>query len=279
MKKKTMFLTMVLVISILPIFAKAKIVNEYGHKIIYSTSKLSEKDFEGSNFFLEDINNPYYVDLNIQLFNKLKSKINIGDAVFDSKSSEYLEKNVIKRKNGEAIVLNIEGVFNNTIRYYVYDKNKKGFVAYIFNYYGDEEEYKAYNENIIYYDKCVKGIEWCNWALENCANSTIRKSRTVSVPYTYQERVLVEAGSIGSRTKHMGSSGMTQDRYETVTRTAYRDEIEYYDAPNPNYNLDNVAKAKKDLPIWEKEKVTTKEKIKLPFLIYVWDGEDWKLIF
>lgn len=272
MKKRIAFFILAMLVTNVSVFSKTGVFfdDEDGSKAICSTSKLTEKDFLGSDFFIPNINTPYHKDLNVQIFNLLKSK-ELKDGI-DGFGGYYIYTEMGKAKGGEEIIFYPQ---TGLIFYSIYDKKKKDYVGYEFYFIWNKEEYEALENSVSYYDKCVKGIEWCNWTLENCANPTIRKSRTVSVPYTYQERVLVEAGGIGSRTGSYGSRGMTQDRYEIVTRTGYRDEIQYYDAPNPNYNPENVAKAKKDLSTWRTGKTNTESKLKsLPLTIFVFTFEE-----
>ena len=267
MKKGIAIITLIWVISTIHIFADARIFRAEGGKFAYSTSKLKEKDFEGSNFFLTDSKNPYYKDLNVQIFNLIKSS--------EMKNSEVSPwvKDIVGKKKGEVIYF--WGTSNYLINYSIWDKKIKEFVTYTFYLELNKEAYESRSDDIAYYDKCIKGMDYCNWVLENCANRTIRKARKIQVPYTYQERIW-NPGHVGANTYHLGSTEGSTGYEEVVTRTAYREEIEYYDEANPNYDPAKVAKAKTDLSYWQTERARMEEKLRyLPFWFKPVDISDY----
>ena len=76
MKKRIAFFILAMLVTNVSVFSKTGVFfdDEDGSKAICSTSKLTEKDFLGSDFFIPNINTPYHKDLNVQIFNLLKSK-------------------------------------------------------------------------------------------------------------------------------------------------------------------------------------------------------------
>ncbi len=239
---------------------------ETGLKGIYSTSKLKEKDFssssEGSDFFIEDID---YRCSSSYIFSMIKSKIQEGEVTSVSLSDE--EDSILKSiaEKGQFITYSPRDMI---IAYSVYDKNTQRYVEYDFGLVIDNTAYAAYKKTDSYIATCNIKINDCNETIKKCSNPTIEKSRIVQVPYTVTERVFVP-GNIGARTSHYGSSEITYDHYETRTYTEYRDEIEFYTIPDPNYNPKAVEKAKKDLQYWQSEKSKANDrKEKLPFDLF-----------
>ena len=74
MKRKFKFILILWLIS-QPLFASVKISHGDNYKIIYSSSKLKEKDFEGTDFFLKNFKSPYFKDLNVIVFNWIQSSL------------------------------------------------------------------------------------------------------------------------------------------------------------------------------------------------------------
>ena len=246
-----------------------------GSKTVITTTKLKEIDFNGSNFFITDIPNKYFQDMNIEIFSMLKESLKDGDfSPYDSKEYEdYVKRGGVK----EGILFNPKDnliVYNQELQ----KKNgKKGTMTYYFYFSISEECYKTYTETFAHLKKCDEQIELCNWNIENCAAPTIRKSKKVSVPYEVTERHWVP-GTLGARTNSsFGSSEGTPGHYEIYTRTVYRDEVQYYDVANPNYDPEKVARAKKNLPLWQNDRDATMKKLKTlppPFALLRIEGED-----
>ena len=237
------------------IFASSIFTTTYtsddGSRLIHSPFQLKAEDFKDSDFFLKDIRNSYYTDLNVQIFNLIKSKAK--DYVIDP------DFNFKKRfKKGELILVPKDIISEGVFLYAKYDNKEKEFRIYYFLFEMSEDDYKTYGDNIQYYEKCIKGIDYCNWVLKNCSNPTIQKERIVEVPLPAEKTYVYESG-------RSGETG--QGHYEYTPR--YTTKVEYYTVANPNYDLNKVANAKKNLPLWEKDKAATQEKLKyLPFRIY-----------
>ncbi|MBR0031536.1 MAG: hypothetical protein IJP61_04555 [Treponema sp.] len=238
-------------------FSASKIYWEDGFKIIHASLYLYEKDFEDTEFFVINIKNPYFKDFNVQIFSELVPFTKNKEGKHDSEVSKLLNK-----KKGTAIIFK-DGI----IKCAIYDKKSKDFKTWSFRLENDEDSYKAYGENISYYDKCVKNINACYQTIETCSPLTIRKSRQVKVPYTVMEW---EPGSIGHSnfTARNGISNSGTQIGRTVPVTKYRYETEYYDEINPNYNPQAVAEAKTNLDHWIIEKDNTQKKLVLPYRLY-----------
>lgn len=72
-----------------------------------------------------------------------------------------------------------------------------------------------------------------------------------------------------------GSQAYKPGYWETWEYTAYKNEVEYYTVPNPNYNPTAVANAKKNLQGWESVKNSAKvtlAKLTLPFVLEVYQA-------
>ena len=242
-----------------------------GIKVLSSTSKISEDDFmpekSGFNFFIRDIN---YNCSSLNIFSIMKFAIENGkveSSVVEEPYHEMFAKNI---KKGEAITYQE----NSGIIYFVkYNKKTKHFDNYGFQLYIDDVAYENYEENNSYSMTCLSNISSCNEIIAKCSNPTIQKSRIVKVPYTVTERYWVSTPSdIGTRTGRGGfqSTGIENaGHYETRTYTAYKDEIQYYTVPDPNYNPTAVAKAKQDLQYWQSEKNRIDQILEeVPFELY-----------
>ncbi len=230
-------------------------------KYIYSRTKLSENDFEGSNFFLPNIQNSLYKDFNTIIFLWMKDDIEKGRAK-DYIFQDSMEPTI---KKGETILFSD---ISSSFIYIRYDTKFKNYLAYKFDLEIDEIAYNDYEKNVQYYQKCIDNIKTCNWVIENCSSPTLTKSRQIQVPYTYTEAVWV-SGDIGARTLKGGYQPIETGHTEYVERTGYRYETEYYLVDNPNYDLERVKKAKKNLPLWEQDKSKTEEKLSnMPFNLY-----------
>ncbi len=270
MKKKIVLVLIAFLASIFVSCASTQFHIENNSKFLSSTSKIKEDDFigqAGDNFFMEDIN---YNCSSLAVFKMMKTVIEQGDAKEELLDNEFQREASQELKKGQLICCtpNEDAPNEKSIAYWAYNKKKKAFVGYFFTLVIDDTAYNRYKENNSYKVTCDSNIKECNAIIQKCSNPTIQKSRTVKVPYTVTERILVP-GNIGSRTSHYGSSETTYDHYETRTYTEYRDEIQYYTVPDPNYNPKAVAKAKNDLKYWEAEKNDVSKKLeKLPFNLF-----------
>ena len=258
--KRSCSIAMVLWLLIPQVFASGKILQIEGYKVMYSSTALKEKDFQGSNFFIRNVENPYVKDLNVRIFNHImKAPSERPDC---GKVDSEL-KQILKKTKGELIITTNDFMKDGRVWYAQYDKGKKDFVTWTLYMQIDESAYNAYEANIRYYEKCLQNIDQCYQIINNCSEPTIRKSRTVQVPYTYQERVWnpgneAVSGPAGAGIQSTGGYG----HYETITRTVYRNEIQYYDVANPSYNPSKVNEAERSLTYWEKEKTSTEDKFK-----------------
>ena len=262
MKKRiAVFVMVVLAFSQVFAISLANITTYNGLKIIYSSMALIESDFEGTNFFMKNPESSYYKDLNVSLFNWIKSGTaqNIDKGKVDPEAGEFIRQALGKNENwnkkGEAIMFPNNLFDDGLILYAVYNKNKKDFVVYAYHLDITKKDYDANCENKRYYEKCMKNIEWCNWVLENCSNPISEEA----VAYNNKPRATMNLGG-----SYNASNGVGYGGYETYG----------YDRPkvserNPNYDPDKVAEAKRILPTWKKEKAATEEKLKyLPFTLY-----------
>ena len=192
------------------------------------------------------------------------------------KSNRLLKQaqQTVNKKKGELIIANNDIFNDGKLRYARWDKKKKNFITYHFYLKVDKEKYDAFWENVNYYEYCIDNIDNLEKILENCSSPTIQKSRTVQVPYTYKQRIwnpgtAGELGSIGHDGVSSGSIGES-GHYETVTRTAYREEVQYYTVANPDYNPEKVTAAKISLSKWQESKAATEEKIRYsPFELFL----------
>ena len=218
-------------------------------KIIHSPFQLKAEDFKDSDFFLKDIKNSYYTDLNVQIFNLIKSKAKdyVIDPDFDFLKNRF--------KKGELILVPKDLISECLLFYAKYDDREKSFRIYYFLFEMTENDYKTYKENIQYYEKCIKNINWCNWVIENCSSPISKEA----VAYNNRPSTTMRIG---------GSYDASNGSYDTGTET-YGYDRPRISEKNPNYDPDKVAIAKKNLPLWEKDKTATQEKLKyLPFKIY-----------
>ncbi len=272
-----------LAFEVCPYCASPKIENnEYG-KSIYSKRKISDRDFATGNFFINEIGNSAF---NVKIFNMMKNLISNGTAKYLVADEELNEECKALVKKGEFIdcVPNDTNKNLRLIVYYIFDKKSKHFVLYNFALTINESQYNSYaqsvktltsliaecNKNI---DLCDKNIKTCNEIIEKCSNPTIRKSRVVKVPRTYEITNFVP-GKAGNPGSHVYTDSITE----------YVDKIEYYTVPDPNYNPTAVAKAKKDLQSWnnsknswsDKKYAAEKEKrnLPLPFTLNWWMPND-----
>lgn len=232
-------------------FASSQIKTYDGGRLILTKRKFSSRDFYTGNFFINEIG---YSSFNVKIFDMMKNIISNGTLKGLLVDYEINERFYALVKKGKVIDCLDTGENKKLITYYAFDKKLKYFVKYTFALMVNESQYNSYadsikaltsfidecNKNI---DLCEKNIKSCNEIIEKCSNPTIQKSRIVSVPYTVEivTPILGKAGNPGTYTK-------------TETYTEYRDEIEYYTVPNPNYNPNAVSKAKKDLQSWNNSK-------------------------
>lgn len=217
------------------------------------------------DYFVEGLssrgNHDNWNNLGITYILKLSKNIN-------PEKETQLPKEIRKKKEGEAIQLNKD----NTIYYFVYDKESKKFLQYTFVLKANSKNIEEINELYKGFDKARSdicgeiyndgdaisvtkykieelnaSIENCNKVINWCSKETIQKSRTVEIPYTYTERVWI-AGTTGRRTNSsFGSSEGTPGHYETRTYTAYKKQTEYYTVANPDYSPQRVAQARRDI--------------------------------
>ncbi len=245
-----------------------------GGKLVEKRKPLEDADFQGSNFFIKDTPNEYFIDLNGQVLNLIKKDLKNGS--FSPYSDKDYEKYMKELGIKEAISYwPSDGII---IFYKEFQKKdgKNGTMSYGFAFDIDQQAYKEWNENLAYLKKCDEQIESCNWTIENCSAETLKKSKVVQVPYEVTERRWVP-GDLGARTNgSFGSTAITPGHYEYDTYTIYKEETQYYTVANPNYNPAKVAQAKQNLPSWQNSKSATLEKMKyLPFtLINLGEGED-----
>lgn len=262
MKKKiAIFVIVVLALSQVFAISLAKITTYNGLKMIYSSMALIESDFEGTNFFMKNAESSYYKDLNVSLFNWIKSSAaeNPGKGIIDPKAGEFIRqalgKNEKWNKKGVAIMYPNNLFEDGLILYAVYNSKQKDFVVYAYMLDITKKDYDIYCENIRYYEKCMKNIEWCNWVLENCSNPISEEA----VAYNNRPRATMNLGG-----SYNPSSGVGYGGYET-----YGYERPKVSERNPNYDPDKVAEAKRILPTWKKEKAATEAKLEyLPFKLY-----------
>ena len=262
MKKKiAVFIMVILAFSQVFAISLAKITTYDGVKIIYSSMALIESDFEGTNFFLKNTESSYYKDINVSIFNWIKSSAakNAGKGKVDPEAGEFIRQALGKsekwNKKGVAVITSQNLFEKGLILYAVYNSKQKDFVVYAFELDVTKKNYDAYCENIRYYEKCMKNIEWCNWVLENCSNPISEEA----VAYNNQPRASMNLGG-----SYNASNGSGYGGYET-----YGYERPKVSERNPNYDPDKVAEAKRILPTWKKEKAATEAKLEyLPFTIY-----------
>ena len=262
MKKRiAVFIMVVLTFSQVFAISLAKITTYNGLKIIYSSMTLIESDFEGTNFFMKNPESSYYKDLNVSVFNFIKSSAmeNADKGKIDSEIGEFIRqalgKNEKWKKKGVAVISSKNLFDDGTILYAIYNSNQKDFVVYTYNLKITQKDYDANYENTLYYEKCMKNIEWCNWVLENCSNPISEEA----VAYNNRPRAAMNLGG-----SYNPSNGSGYGGYET-----YGYERPKVSERNPNYDPDKVAEAKRILPTWKKEKAATEEKLKYyPFRLY-----------
>ena len=243
-----------------------------GVKYIYSRSNLNENDFEGSNFFLQNIPNTLYKDFNTIIFLWIKDDVAKGRAkdygILDIMELDFIKEDLSKLNKGEVIYYPDDV---RPILYITFDSKIQNYRVYCFDLMIDKLAYDNYEKNVQYYNDCIENIKTCNWIIDNCSSPTLTKSRQIQVPYTYTEAVWV-SGDIGARTIKGGYQPIDAGHTEYVERTGYRYETEYYVVDNPYYDLEKVKKAKKNLPIWKQEKTKTEENLRnMPFDLYYWD--------
>lgn len=243
-----------------------------GGKVAKTKRTLNEAAFQGSNFFINDTPNKNFTDLNVQIFNLIKK--NLKDGCFcpydnDKEHEKYVKKWGFK----EAISY---WPSDGTIIFYkeFQEKDgKKGTMAYGFAFDINQQAYKEWSENSAYIKKCDDQIESFNWIIDNCSAETIVEQKIVQVPYKVTKKRWVPGDSgirAGSGTEWTYTEG-TPGHYEEYTAyTEYRNEVQYYEVANPNYNPAKVAQAKQNLPSWQNSKTERLEKMKyLPFSISV----------
>jgi len=282
----TFGLCAVVVVMVLAGCASTEVVElDDGFSLMYSTSELDSGDLYNSSyssFFTVESVNPAFSGFDGDIFKMMKSAIADGSATKELLSdeenesmkkdlSEALKKEV---KKGEAVVFfdsesensGNEGFIDTFIFDYIYDKEAERFAVYSFvlgifeDGYKELKELEELSSNIrSYINECEENIQFCNETIQRCSNPTIQKSRVVEVPYTVTEQIW-HPGSGGRRTNSsFGSSEGTPSYTETRTYTAYRNEIEYYTVPDPNYDPAAVAEAKEWLQYWTSEKKTAEQ--------------------
>lgn len=257
MKKKiAIFVIVVLALSKVFAISLAKITTYNGLKMIYSSMALIESDFEGTNFFMKNAESSYYKDLNVSLFNWIKSSAadNPDKGIIDPEAGEFIRqalgKNEKWNKKGVAIMYPNNLFEDGLILYAVYNSKQKEFVVYAYNLDITQKDYDAYCENIRYYEKCMNNIKWCNWVLENCSSPTLKEAEA----YNNRPRYDTVRTTDGYGNTTYESTGLSRPTISTA---------------NPNYDPDKVAEAKRILPAWKKEKAATEAKLEyLPFKLY-----------
>ncbi len=251
--------------------------------LMYSSSELDSGDFYNSSyssFFTVEGMEPAFSGFDEDIFKMMKSAIADGSAtkeLLSDKNNEALKQDLSeslkkKVKKGEAVLFSVpensknEGFIDTFVHYYIYDKEAERFALYSFVLGIFEDGYKEYKEleelssNIwSAINMCEENIQLCNETIQRCSNPTIQKSRVVEVPYTVTEQIW-HPGSGGRRTNSsFGSSEATPSYTETRTYTAYRNELEYYTVPDPNYDPAAVAEAKEWLQYWTSEKESAEQ--------------------
>ena len=134
MKKKiAIFVIVVLALSQVFAISLAKITTYNGLKMIYSSMALIESDFEGTNFFMKNAESSYYKDLNVSLFNWIKSSAadNPDKGIIDPEAGEFIRqalgKNEKWNKKGVAIMYPNNLFEDGLILYAVYNSKQKEF--------------------------------------------------------------------------------------------------------------------------------------------------------
>ena len=139
MKKKIIFF-LVLLLVLSQTFASSlfsKIFYSGKKKYIYSSLVLTASDFENTDFFLKNTNNPYYKDLNVRIFELVHSSLWEKDGKEET-DLDSLPKE-IKRKGEFIACFDNEGKKNTkTIAYSIWDKQQKTFLTYYFDLIIDE---------------------------------------------------------------------------------------------------------------------------------------------
>lgn len=232
-----------------------KIFTSGDSRYIQSILILGSSDFENSNFFMKNINNSYYTDIDVRIFEIIQddSKNQKGT---EERDLNWIPKE-IKRKGDFIACFDVEKN-EKTIVYGKWNKQKKTFFTYWFNLIIYEDKYKEYESNMRYHEKCIKNIEWCNWVLENCSSPTLKE-----VDY-YNAR---STGDYMDATG--GGANDVSITYETLNRPKLS-------SSNPNYDPEKVAEAKRILPKWKQEKTNTEQKLKyFPFRIELLSSTDY----
>lgn len=280
-KKLVVVVLALFAFEVLPSYASSRMETDENGKTLYSTKKISSKDFYTGNFFIKEIGGSSF---NVSIFNMMKNSMSDGTAkcvAVDEKRNEMCKALV---KKGEIIDCFCSDE-NNDLRiivYFVFDKKVKHFMAYNFTLMVNEMQYNSYAEStktlnsfIAECDKnidlCDKNIKRCNEIIEKCSNPTIQKSRVVRVQVPSEPMTNVKLGSAGN-------PGTYTETIEMPPR--YVNKTEYYTVPDPNYDQGAVSKAKKDLQGYNNTKARwlrrkdaayeEKRNLPLPFALNWW---------
>ncbi len=269
-----------------------EIFNTEDFKIIWTSGNLNVSNFKDSDFFVQDVKSwTATEDLNEHIFGIMLAK---EDTREKKGEIDTTVKEICGKSKGELVRISNDFLTDGTIWHSVYDKKKKKFVTYTFQSSITEETYSSYANAVKRHDRCISDIDDCNRTIEKCSAPTVKAWKTVQVPYedqvAYTVRVPYEAevpyevqvpyevtdyirdytpaGSTGTgKTEYVPVTTTryrTEIRYRTETRyrnetrykteTKYRNESQSYDISNPDYNINKVVQAKKDMEQLQKEK-------------------------
>ena len=244
-----------------------------GGKVAEAKGFLKEVDFQDSNFFVTDIPNKYFTNLNVQIFKLIMKNLKNGsfspypDEEYENYKKELGVREAISYYPNDGII-----IFCNEFQK---KDGKNGTMSYRFALDIDQQAYKEWTENLAYIKKCDEQIESCNWIIDNCSDKTIIEPEVVQVPVTKRDKYWVPGDSgirAGGATGWTYTEG-TPGHYEYgEPYIDYEDRVYFNTVENPNYNPAKVAQAKQDLPSWQKGKADTLEKMKylkkhLPFTL------------
>lgn len=238
-----------------------------GGKLVEKRKTLEDADFQGSNFFIKDTPNEYFIDLNGQVLNLIKKNLKNG-SFYPYENDKEREKYMKKWGEEESVVYYPSSGIIIFCKEFQEKDEKKGTMAYGFALGINQQACKEWSENLAYIKKCDDQIESFNWIIDNCSAETIVKQKVDYVPYEATKKRYVPGDSgirAGGGTGWTYTEG-TPGHYEYDTYTDYREVVQYYEVANPNYNPAKVAQAKQYLPSRENSKNERLEKMKyLPF--------------